>query len=1560
MKFAHLPALCLSTAMPLLAGSYSQNFDAYATATGNATYADGSKLETNASWSGVQPIVTGSTNKALRFTQQPFSGTNAAYRLPNLDAGAAIQEFTVEFRLVLYRGAAVFADGIALNVGANPTTGTGTGELGFTMTNGLRVAFDTHNSGGTDGPAIEVFGNNNQVGQVLTSLPSDQSYRKVSIHWDYSGLDLSYDVNNDGDFADAGEVVFTNLPTPGYAPSVNDTFAFTARTTNGAEDTWLDDLVIATTQATPILTGGPVISEFMAENKGALEDEDVETPDWIEIYNGQASSTNLAGYKLTDGITTWTFPAVTLAPYSYLVVFASGKDRTTTPTLLHTNFSLEKGGGLVSLLSPTDVVLSSFTYPSQYEDVSYGTKFESNTTGFFAQSTPGAAAGYAAMVAADGPAEEVTWDQVGGIISSTTSLSVTPPLAPGSVVRYTLDNSTPSEGSPVYSSAFSISSSTNIRARVYTPGHLPGPVSSRTYLRIDTSLANFNSSGSPFSSNIPIVIFDSFGVNVDAANGTSRPLRYTYAVTIQKDPLTGRAVITSPPDFTGRGGTHVHGESSAGFAQRSYNWELWDNQDQDKDDPVLGMPAGSDWILHGSFSDKTAMRNHLIFSMMREMRSDWSAPRTRQVEVFFNQQAGEPISYSDYKGVYTLMEKITRGKNRLDIARLNEKVIDPVLNSGGYIFKKDKTDAGATAWTTSAPFNIGLQSHEPGLFTTPQLTVLSNYINSFQTVLNGGSFMDLVNGYAAWIDVSSFIDQQLAVEMTKQIDGYVFSTYWHKDRAGKIHAGPAWDFNIALGNANYGQGERSDGWNYDAVGANSNGVGSNWYPRLHADPWYRLRTFDRYWDWRRSVLSNAHFTSRVQTEAATLADGGSLAAITATSSTSLQSPAARHFRRYAPPNLSPALLGGDYWPNPPGFASRTTYQSEIDYLITWMTTRMNWMDNQFLSGTVILRPPNFSLAGGSTPAGSTLAISPYSGTPPAGYTYAAPGTILYTLDGSDPYLASTSTGQETTLIATGAACKWLAPTAGNGGTLLTAGAGTQQWTTYTDPPNISSWNSGATGIGYERDPASTTSYSSLIGAGGNTESQMYNITPTVYMRLSFNIPDQATLDGIGTLRLGIKYDDGFRAYINGAVVAGRNDTDASMTSNPATAQANVIHDDTAAVVEEIIDISASGIPALRVGDNMLALHGLNLPATSSDLIFVPRLTYLPPPNPNTGAQTYTGPLTLNTTTTVKARLRTATGAWTPLTSATYIVSAVPASASNLVVSEIMYHPADPSPAEVTAGFTQSSLFEYIELMNTSAADSADLTNVAFVNGITFNFSEGDPSAIAIPPGGRVLIVSNPAAFALRYGAPPVGVKIAGTWAGNLNNGGEQLRLNDKDGNTLRDFIYDNNEPWPVAPDDAGYSLVLNNPLTNPDHAVAANWRSSAQIGGTPGQPAGPAFAGNPNGDSDGDGYSDFLEFALGSNANDQFSVFPPAGGLQELTVTTTPELYLIFAFRRNNLADGLYYIPELSGDLVTWEAKALVYLSTVQNADGSATVSYRAAAAFATDRRQYVRLRVTP
>lgn len=310
------------------------------------------------------------------------------------------------------------------------------------------------------------------------------------------------------------------------------------------------------------------------------------------------------------------------------------------------------------------------------------------------------------------------------------------------------------------------------------------------------------------------------------------------------------------------------------------------------------------------------------------------------------------------------------------------------------------------------------------------------------------------------------------------------------------------------------------------------------------------------------------------------------------------------------------------------------------------------------------------------------------------------------------------------------------------------------------------------------------------------------------------------------------------------------------------------------------------------------------------------------------------PITINSPTRVRARLRAASGEWSALDAATF-TTFVPASSNNLVVSEFNYHPTDPSAAEKALGYADDSAFEFIELLNISA-NGCDLSGVKITQGVTFDFAGAPLNARFLEPGSRVVVVANSAGFSSRLaaGAAPL---IAGTYAGVLKNSGETLTLVDASNAVIKSFSYSDSAPWPKDADGDGRSLVLNNPVTNPNHALASSWRPSAQINGAPGAVDSAVLPIDLFGDDDGNGFSNLYDYATGASGKLSLTseLFTPTSGVAAN--------YFYFRHPRSLLADNVNFIIESSTDLVSWTPMALVYVSTVLNSGSSATATYRSA-----------------
>ena len=199
-----------------------------------------------------------------------------------------------------------------------------------------------------------------------------------------------------------------------------------------------------------------------------------------------------------------------------------------------------------------------------------------------------------------------------------------------------------------------------------------------------------------------------------------------------------------------------------------------------------------------------------------------------------------------------------------------------------------------------------------------------------------------------------------------------------------------------------------------------------------------------------------------------------------------------------------------------------------------------------------------------------------------------PARIQYTVaDGNGNNTTQTATvlfGIDDVLIPEGAGARFRVPTDSSDSFSWAANS-------FDD----STWSSGTTGVGYETSNNGTL-YTNLIGS--DTESAMFNARTSVYIRIPFQVNDP---DDLQALRLEMQYDDGFAAYINGALVQSRN------APNPITWDGTATNNHEAQISSfSTYDIS-SAIGDLVTGTNVLAIQGFNVDSDSSDFIIRPRL-----------------------------------------------------------------------------------------------------------------------------------------------------------------------------------------------------------------------------------------------------------------------------------------------------------------------------------------------------------------
>ena len=334
----------------------------------------------------------------------------------------------------------------------------------------------------------------------------------------------------------------------------------------------------------------------------------------------------------------------------------------------------------------------------------------------------------------------------------------------------------------------------------------------------------------------------------------------------------------------GRLGIHVRGNTSRDFDKKSYAFETWDENDEDLDVALLGLPAEEDWVLQGPFSDKTLIRNHLIYQLSRDIGR--YAARTRFVELEIN---------GDYRGVYVLMEKIKRDDVRV------------ALPEGAALLKRDWVEGGEKFIQTTAC------QDELKVEWSDDIDEVVTRLDSIEAELLIGDFSS--------IDLDSFIDHMLLVEIGRNVDGYVLSTWITLSENDVLGMGPVWDYTGALGNASYFEAWETNGWHYqnpEFPGDNPNGF--CWYEALLESPEFLNLRRERWQIHRAGPWSDAAIEARID---------GAIEAL---------GPAVeRNFERWP-------LLGEVIWPNDLGAVDRTTYVDEVSYLKSWVKERMAWMD----------------------------------------------------------------------------------------------------------------------------------------------------------------------------------------------------------------------------------------------------------------------------------------------------------------------------------------------------------------------------------------------------------------------------------------------------------------------------------------------------------------------------------------------------------------------------------------------------------------------------------------
>ena len=407
-------------------------------------------------------------------------------------------------------------------------------------------------------------------------------------------------------------------------------------------------------------------------------------------------------------------------------------------------------------------------------------------------------------------------------------------------------------------------------------------------------------------SNLPIISINTYGEDIP-----DEPRIDAYMGIINNN--SGTNNINDPfNDYNGKITIEMRGNSSQEQEKPPYRFETVDNNGENNNVKLLGLPEENDWILYAPWSDKSLLRNVLIYSLSNEMGR--YAPRSKFVELYLN---------NEYRGVYVLMEKIKRDKNRVAISSL-----DPNSNfgdnlTGGYILKFDWAETGDNNggfFSLIDGMRYNYHYPKPDEISSEQENYIQSYINSYENIMNSNKY-NSEEGYSSFIDIGSFVDFIILQEISRNVDAYGLSTYIYKDKESinnKLTAGPIWDFNHGFGNCDYYKAWETVGWNISYT-YNDMDQRAFWWLKLWNDDNFQEMIKDRYKLLRESTLSTNNINTLIDQYVFKLG-------------TSVN----KNFTKWP-------ILGEYIWPNKQVF---DTYQEEIIYLKTWINNRLTWMDSE--------------------------------------------------------------------------------------------------------------------------------------------------------------------------------------------------------------------------------------------------------------------------------------------------------------------------------------------------------------------------------------------------------------------------------------------------------------------------------------------------------------------------------------------------------------------------------------------------------------------------------------
>ncbi len=411
-------------------------------------------------------------------------------------------------------------------------------------------------------------------------------------------------------------------------------------------------------------------------------------------------------------------------------------------------------------------------------------------------------------------------------------------------------------------------------------------------------------------------------------------------------------------------GIKVRGQSSAMFPKPGYSVEVRNEKGEGMDASMFGLPPSDDWVFHGPYVDKSMLRNALAYWLFRQ--AGRYAPRTKHFDLYIN---------GVYRGVYVMVEKIKRGKYRVNVSKLKEDDIAGDSLTGGYIWAFDKTGTNtggagdqktggieAEGFNTSDGLNVILHYPKKANIQKQQEEYLKKYLNDLEALFKNGKNGD---GFEKYVDLGSAVDYVLHQEITNNGDSYWCSFFLHKPKnktnkegvytEGKVTLGPPWDFNLAMSNGGM-MGGSGNKWQIESKGG---GGGGGWGGGWGGGGMGSLKAPN----WLIGLWKRSDYQDEMKKRWAELRSGvwhtKVIDAYLDSMKTYLTKAADRNFKRW--PNLGKNSGQNDPDPEPMKYCSSQgggygigmggnnakTWDGEVEHLRAKMKDRMAWMDQKF-------------------------------------------------------------------------------------------------------------------------------------------------------------------------------------------------------------------------------------------------------------------------------------------------------------------------------------------------------------------------------------------------------------------------------------------------------------------------------------------------------------------------------------------------------------------------------------------------------------------------------------